>query len=253
MATNIPPHNLGEVIDATIHLIDHPDATPDDLMQFVKGPDFPTGALHPRPPGHHGRLPDRPGLDQDAGRGRDRRGPRAASRIVVTELPYQTSVEVIEQKIADLVDAPASSTASASVRRRLGQPDSPASSSSLKRDANANVVLNNLYKHTPLQTSFGVNMVALVDGVPRTLNLVQALVALRRPPDRGHDPARPSSACARPEKRAHIVEGLLKAIDMLDAVIATIRASDDRPSAAHRAAWRRRSSSARSRPTTSST
>ena len=76
MATNIPPHNLGEVIDATIHLIDHPDATPDDLMHFVKGPDFPTGGLHPRPGRDHGRLPHRAGLDQDAGQGRDRRGPR---------------------------------------------------------------------------------------------------------------------------------------------------------------------------------
>jgi DNA gyrase subunit A len=145
---------------------------------------------------------------------------------VVTELPYQTSVEVIEQKITDLVGR-ATSTASASPQR-LGQP-AAALVIELKRDANANVVLNNLFKQTPLQTSFGVNMLALVDGVPRTLNLAQALshyidhqieVVTRRSEFR----------LARPD-RAHIVEGLLKAIDMLDAVIATIRGSDDRPAA----------------------
>ena len=76
MATNIPPHNLGEVIDATIHLIDHPEATADDLMHFVKGPDFPTGGVHPRPGRDHRRLPHRAGLDPDAGPGRDRREPR---------------------------------------------------------------------------------------------------------------------------------------------------------------------------------
>ena len=91
MATNIPPHNLGEVIDATIHLIDNPEATPDDLMQFVKGPDFPTGGLIMGRAGHPRRLPHRPGLDPAAGRGRDRGGHSAGDRIVVTELPYQTS------------------------------------------------------------------------------------------------------------------------------------------------------------------
>ena len=185
MATNIPPHNLGEVIDATVHLIDHPDATPDDLMQFVKGPDFPTGAL----------ILGRAGI-LDAyrtGRGSIRMRARAeieenkkGTFIVVTELPYQASPAAILTKIADLVTA----------RELDGVADINDESSGnntrlvvkLKRDANANVVLNNLYKHTPLQTSFGVNMVALDDGVPRTLNLAQALTGVREPSGRGHHP-----------------------------------------------------------------
>src|SRR5580698_9527923 len=225
MATNIPPHNLGEVIDATTHLLEHPDATPDDLMAFVKGPDFPTGA----------QILGRQGI-LDAlrtGRGSIKlRGvaeideSRGDTRIVITELPYQTSIEVIEQKIHDLV--------------RSGEIDGIADTQNdsagrktrlvirLKRDANANVVLNKLYKHTPLQTSFGVNTLALVDGVPRTLNLAQALShyvdhqieVIRR---------RSEFRLEKARNRAHIVEGLLKAIDMLDAVIATIRGSDDRP------------------------
>ena len=227
MATNIPPHNLGEVVDATIHLLDHPEATPDDLMQFVKGPDFPTG----------GQILGRQGILDAYRTGRGSIKMRAvadieegkdATRIVVTELPYQTSVGVIAQKIDDLVKAGDLDgiaevlDSSAGKKTRLVI--------RLKRDANANVVLNKLYKHTPLQTSFGVNTLALVDGVPRTLNLAQVLthyvahqveVVTRRTEFR----------LRKAEARAHIVEGLLRAIDMLDAVIALIRGSDDRPAA----------------------
>ncbi|MGH9020738.1 MAG: DNA gyrase subunit A [Acidimicrobiales bacterium] len=227
MATKIPPHNLREVIDATLHLIEHPDATPDDLMAFVKGPDFPTGA---QILGRQGAL--------DAYRtGRGSVKMRAVAeieevrntvRIVVTEFPYEVSVESVEEKIYDLVkngelDGIAEvQNDSAGRQARLVI--------RLKRDANANVVLNKLYKNTSLQTTFAVNMLALVDGVPRTLNLAQALthyvahqveVVTRRTRFR----------LAKAEARAHIVEGLLKAIDMLDAVIAAIRASDDRPAA----------------------
>src|SRR5436190_457662 len=175
MATNIPPHNLGEVIDATVHLIDNPEATPDDLMQFVKGPDFPTGAS----------ILGRAGI-MDAyrtGRGSIRmrakaeivEGKAGAVEIHVTELPYQTSVGAIATKIADLVD----SRQLDGIREldNLSSGDDTKLVVRLKRDAVANVVLNNLYKHTPLQTSFGVNMVALVDGVPRTLSLAGALAA----------------------------------------------------------------------------
>ena len=172
MATNIPPHNLGEVIDATIHLIDNPEATPDDLMQHVIGPDFPTGAL----------ILGRSGI-LDAyrtGRGSIRvrarmeiEESRGSTYIVASELPYQSSPAGILLRIKELVES----------RQLEGIADLNDDSSGdttrlvvkLKRDANANVVLNNLYKLTPLQTSFGMNMVALVDGVPRTLNLVQAL------------------------------------------------------------------------------
>jgi DNA gyrase subunit A len=227
MATNIPPHNLGEVISATVHLIDHPDATAEDLMQFVKGPDFPTGAL----------ILGRQGI-MDAyrtGRGSVRMRARAeivegrtGDEIVVTELPYQSSPKAILEKIAELVN----SRELDGIRdlRDLSAGDDTKLVIYLKRDANANVVLNNLYKHTPLQTSFGVNIVALVDGVPRTLNLVSALKAyvdhqvevIRR---------RTEYRLKKARDRAHIVEGLLKALDMIDAIIATIRASDDKASA----------------------
>src|ERR687893_409515 len=185
MATNIPPHNLGEVIDATTHLIDNPEATPDDLMRFVKGPDFPTGAL----------ILGRAGI-------------------------LKRIVELVEARelegIADLNDDSAGDDTRLSIK--------------LKRDANASVVLNNLFKHTPLQTSFGVNMVALVDGVPCTLNLRDALVAyvnhqievIRR---------RSEFRLRKAKERAHIVEGLLKALDMIDEIIALIRGSENTPAA----------------------
>ena len=228
MATNIPPHNLGEVIDGTLHLIDHPEATADDLMHFIKGPDFPTGGL----------ILGRAGIMEAyrTGRGSIRVRARAeieetragAPQIVVTELPYQTSAAALEQKVAELVNS----------RELEGIRDIQNLSSGidtkivfpLKRDANANVVLNNLFKHTQLQSSFAVNMVALVDGVPRTLNLVQMLqhyiehqvdVITRRSQYR----------LKKAQDRAHIVEGLLRALDMIDAIIVLIRGSEDRPAA----------------------
>jgi DNA gyrase subunit A len=227
MATKIPPHNLGEVIDATLHLLANPDATPDDLMAFVKGPDFPTGA----------QILGRQGILDAYRSGRGSIKMRAVAeieettkdvRIVVTEFPYEVSVESIEEKIYDLVKngdvdgISAVQNDSAGRKARLVV--------KLKRDANANVVLNKLYKNTSLQTSFAVNMLALVDGVPRTLNLAQVLthyiahqveVVTRRTQFR----------LRKAEARAHIVEGLLKAIDMLDLVIAAIRGSDDRGAA----------------------
>src|SRR4051812_45048866 len=222
MATNIPPHNLGEVIDATIHLIDNPEATPDDLMRFVKGPDFPTGAL----------ILGRAGIIDAyrTGRGSIRMRARAqieetrtGSQIVVTELPYQASPAAIQTKIADLVNSRELDgirnidDLSAGVDTKIVI--------ELKRDANANVVLNNLFKHTPLQTSFGVNMVALVDGVPRTLNLAQMLTAyvehqvevIRR---------RSEFRLRKARDRAHVVEGLLRALDMIDEIITLIRGSE---------------------------
>ena len=227
MATKIPPHNLGEVIDATLHLLANPDANPDDLMAFVKGPDFPTGA----------QILGRQGILDAYRSGRGSIKMRAVAeieetnrdiRIIVTEFPYEVSVESIEEKIYDLVKngdvegISAVQNDSAGRKARLVI--------KLKRDANANVVLNKLYKNTSLQTTFAVNLLALVDGVPRTLNLAQALthyiahqveVVTRRTQFR----------LRKAEARAHIVEGLLKAIDMLDLVIAAIRGSDDRGAA----------------------
>ena len=187
MATNIPPHNLGEVIDATIHLIDHPEATPDDLMQFVKGPDFPTGAS----------ILGRAGIIDAYRTGRGsvkmratatiEENKRGATEIVVTELPYQTSCSAIAARIQELVDGgDLDGIADVNDGSSGGKTELVIT---LKRDANANVVLNKLFKLTQLQTSFAINMVALVDGVPRTLNLRQALAGYVAPPGRGHHPA----------------------------------------------------------------
>src|SRR5581483_353299 len=227
MATSIPPHNLGEVIDATVHLIDNPDATPDDLMQFVTGPDFPTGGL----------ILGRAGI-LDAyrtGRGSIRMRARAeieedkrGMRIVVTELPYQVSIAAVADKIKDLVD----SREIQGIRdvENLSAGEGSRLVIYLKRDAVANVVLNNLFKHTPLQTSFAVNTVALVDGVPRTLNLRDALSAYI-----DHQveviTRRSDFRLKKAQDRAHIVEGLLKALGRIDAIIALIRGSDDRAAA----------------------
>src|SRR5690606_5601579 len=214
MATNIPPHKLGEVIDATIHLIDHPDATPDDLMQFVKGPDFPTGGL----------IMGRQGIIDAyrTGKGSIRiravaeieesTSGRTGDKIIVTEMPYQTSISVTAARIAELVQTRAIegiadvNDESAKGKTRLVI--------RLKKDAAGLVILNNLYKHTPLQTNFAVNTVALVDGVPRTLNLVQALQAYI---DHQVDVIRRRSEyrLREAQRKAHINEGLLKAINVI--------------------------------------
>ena len=224
MATSIPPHNLGEVIDATVHLIDHPDATPDDLMQFVKGPDFPTG----------GTILGRSGIIDAYRTGRGsikmrakatiEEGKRGQMQVLVTELPYQTSCNSIASRIQELVD-----TGELEGIADVNDASAAAKTSlviTLKRDANANVVLNNLFKLTSLQTSFPVNMVALVDGVPRTLNLVQALEGYVR-----HQvdviTRRTEFRLAKAKRREHILEGRIKALNVIDAIIALIRASDD--------------------------
>lgn len=231
MATNIPPHNLGEIVDATNHLIDNPEATTDDLMQFVQGPDFPTGGL----------IMGRAGI-MDAfrtGRGSIRmraaaeivESQRGGDKIVITELPYQVGPNQVLSKIQELVATKGIEGIADANEESAGNDTRIVIT--LKRDAPALVILNNLYKRTPLQTTFAVNTVALVDGVPRTLGLRDCLhhyiehqveVITRRSEFR-LDKAR---------KRAHIVEGLLKALDLIDEIIATIRASDDKP-AAHEA------------------
>jgi DNA gyrase subunit A len=228
MATNIPPHNLGEVIDATTHLLENPDATPEDLMAFVKGPDFPSGALILGRQGILDAFRTGKGSIKLRAVAEIEEGKSGETRIVVSEMPYQTSIASVSKRIEELVRA-GDLDGIAEI-----QDDSSGGKTRLiirlKRDANANVVLNNLYKQTPLQTSFAVNTVALVDGVPRTLNLAQMLT---------HYVAHQVEVVTRRseflldkyQSRAHIVEGLLKAIDMLDAVIAAIRGSDDRPEA----------------------
>ncbi|HJU57714.1 MAG TPA: DNA gyrase subunit A [Actinomycetota bacterium] len=225
MATNIPPHNLGEVIDAVVHYIDHPESTPKDLMKYVKGPDFPTGAI----------VLGADGMKEayETGRGSIKvravttieESSRGTQRIVVTELPYQVSVTRVAEKIRDLVlggrlkgVADIKDHSSGREGRRLVV--------ELKRGANPQVVLNQLFKHTQLQDSFGVIMLALVDGVPRTLNLADVIgyyvdhqidVVTRRT----------RYELRRAEERDHIVKGLLIALDNLDAVIKVIRGSQD--------------------------
>jgi DNA gyrase subunit A len=227
MATNIPPHNLGEVIDAVDHLLAHPEATPDDLMEFVKGPDFPTGALIMGRQGIIDAYRTGRGSIKLRGKAEIEEGARS-DYIVITELPYQVSPNQFIVKVKELVDnrelegIAELNDESAKGKLRLVL--------RLKRDAPALVILNNLYKRTPLQTNFAVNTVALVDGVPRTLNLRDALVAYI---DHQKEVIRRRSAfrLQKAKDRAHIVEGLLKALDLIDEIIAAIRASDDKPAA----------------------
>ena len=231
MATNIPPHNLQETVDAAIHLIDNPDSTPDDLMEFIKGPDFPTKA----------QILGRVGIRDAYRTGRGSVRMRAVAeivetktggnQIVVTEVPYQTSVDQIARKTAELVER--GDLAGLREIRNESAKGKLRLVFELKRDANPLVVLNNLYKHTPMQTTFSVNMVALVDGVPRTLNLREVLVAyvehqqevIRR---------RTEYRLERAKHSEHIDEGLLKALDLIDEIIAAIRESEDRGAARQR-------------------
>jgi len=231
MATNIPPHNLGEVIAATIAYIDDPSIDAEGLMRHIKGPDFPTGGVI------LGRQGIRAAYDTGRGRVRVRARahieelPRGKEAIIVTELPYQVrkgGEGGLIMKIADLVRdkkiSEISNLEDQSDRRGMRLVIE------LKRDVIPEVVLNKLYKHTPMQSTFGVNMVALVDNVPRTLNL-KSVIHNYVQHQREVIVRRTKHELAEKEARAHILEGLLIAQDNLDAVIALIRASRDRETA----------------------
>ena len=227
MATNIAPHNLGEVIDALVALIDEPEIDVERLTRHIKGPDFPTGGI----------ILGREGIREAyrSGRGRivmrarahieELRGGKSA--IVVTELPYGVKKggdTGVIKKIADLVNdkvlTEVSDLADHSDRSGMRV------QIELKRDAVPQVALNKLFKHTPLQTTFGVNAVALVDGVPRTLSLrdmLQHYLDFQRE----IVTRRSKFDLRKAEARAHVLEGYLKALDQLDAVIALIRGSAD--------------------------
>ena len=224
MATNIPPHNLGEVIDATVHLIDNPDATADDLMEFVKGPDFPTGGFILGRAGIIDAYRTGRGSVKMRARATIEEGRNGRMEIIVTQLPYQTSCSAIAGRITELVD-------SGDIDGIADINDGSSGGEislviTLKRDANANVVLNKLYKMTQLQTSFSINMVALVDGVPRTINLRDALEGYVR-----HQieviTRRSQFRLDRARRREHVLEGRIKALDVIDEIIALIRSSDD--------------------------
>ena len=222
MATSVPPHNLGEVIDATIQLIDNPECTVEDLMQNIQGPDFPTSAI----------IMGKESI-ADAyrtGRGKVKVRARACieelakgrQQIVVTEIPYQVNKAKLVERIAELVKD----------KKLEGISDLRDESNrqgmriviELKRDANANIVLNNLYKHSQMEDTFSIILLALVNGVPRVLNLKQILYYYLEH-QKDVVTRRTKFDLNKAEARAHILEGLKIALDNIDAVIRLIRAS----------------------------
>ena len=224
MATNIPPHNLGEVVDGCIHMIDHPDCTLDDLMQFIKGPDFPTGGMIL---GHSGiRAAYHTGRGRIIVRAKTEIETMAQnrSRIVVTEIPYMVNKAKLVEKIAELVHE----------KRLEGISDIRDESDrngmriviELKRDVHPTVVLNYLYKHTSMQETFGANMLALVNGEPKVLSLREMLYHYIQH-QKDVVTRRTKYDLAKAEARAHILEGLLKALDHIDEIVAIIRGSAD--------------------------
>lgn len=221
MATNIPPHNLGEVIDGTIMLIDNPEVTVKDLMSKIKGPDFPTSGL----------ILGKDGIRQayETGRGKVTVRAKASieeekgrNKIIVTEIPYQVNKAKLIESIADLVKE--KKIEGISDIRDESDKQGMRIVIELKRDANPNVVLNLLYKHTKMQDTFGIIMLALVDGEPKVLNLKEIIEnyikfqieVIRRRTKYDLDKA---------EARAHILEGLRIALDHIDEVINLIRSS----------------------------
>src|SRR5436309_1109209 len=229
MATNIPPHNLSEVVQALTHLVDHPDAQVKDLRKFIKGPDFPTGGI----------IYGREGIKECYEKGRGRMVVRARAvieekessgkqQIVVAELPYQVNKANLIAHIAELVNN--KKLEGISDIRDESDREGMRVVIELKRDAVPAVVLNQLYKHTAMQTTFGAIMLALVDGVPRELTLVEMLQEFI---EHRHTviTRRTQFELQRAEDRAHILEGLKIAVDHIDEVIRIIRRSKDTPTA----------------------
>jgi len=222
MATKIPPHNLGEVIDATVALIDNPELNGEKLAEHIKGPDFPTGGVIVGLRGIRDAIMTGRGSVRVQAKAHTEQIKGNRTQIVVTEIPYQVNKSYLLQKIAELVKE--RKLTDISDLRDESDRNGMRIVVELKREAVPKVVLNNLYKHTQLQQSFGVNLVALVDGVPRTLSYKKVLehyiahqfeVVTRRT----------RYELGRAQTRAHILEGLLVALSNLDEVVATIRKS----------------------------
>ncbi|MDP3487786.1 MAG: DNA gyrase subunit A, partial [Bacillota bacterium] len=224
MASNIPPHNLVELIDGVNMLIDNPDVTVADLMQKIKGPDFPTGAM----------ILGREGFTQayETGRGtmrirsktRIEKMNNGKMRIIVNELPYQVNKAKMIERIAELVRD--KQIDGITDLRDESDRDGTRVVIELRRDTNANVILNQLYKHSQMEVSFGINMLSLVDGQPKTLTLKQMLYYYLEH-QKDVVTRRTKFDLAKAEARAHILEGLRIALDHIDEIIALIRASRD--------------------------
>lgn len=225
MATNIPPYNLGEIIDAALFALENPDAPVESYLEIVKGPDFPTG----------GYLVGRRGIHEALTTGRGSVKMRAVTdvqevrkgrtAIIVTELPYQVSHDRVLEKIATLVHSK-KITGIADLRNASSDRVGTRLVIELKKDAIPQVVLNQLFKMTQLQETFGVNAVALVDGIPRTMNIAQ-MIGYYLDHQMEVVERRTLFRLDEAKRRAHIVEGLLIALDNIDEVIAIIRNSDD--------------------------
>ncbi len=222
MATNIPPHNLGEVIDAVVAMINDPEISAKDLMKYIKGPDFPTGGIIMGRTGIREAYSTGRGSIKVRGKAHAEQTKQGKQRIIISEIPFQVNKARMAEKIAELVRD--KKITEISDLRDESDRNGMRLVVELKRDAIAQVVLNKLYKHTQLEVSFGVIMLALVDGVPRVLTLPQVIkhfidhqkdVVIRRT----------KFDLKKAEDRLHIVEGLLIAIKNLDEVIRTIRQS----------------------------
>ena len=224
MATNIPPHNLGEVIDAVAHFLDNPESTPEELMRFVKGPDFPTGAVVMGKQGIKDMYETGRGSIKVRAVAHIEEGSAGRSKIVVTELPYQVNKARVAEKIAELANAGRLKEV-ADVRDESNK-EGMRLVIYTKRAANPQVVLNQLYRHTQLQDNFGAIMLALVDNVPRTLNLAE-LIGYYVDHQVDVVTRRTQYELRRAEERDHIVQGLLIALQNLDEVIKIIRGSKD--------------------------
>ncbi len=222
MATNIPPHNLTEVSNALIHLVDNPDATIQDLMEFIKGPDFPTGAIILGSQGIKSAYETGKGIIRIRAQAFVETSKFGKDSIIITEIPYQVNKSKLIEKIADLVRGKI--VEGISDIRDESDKDGIRIVIEIKKDMIPEVVLNQLYSHTQLQDSFGINMLALVEGIPRQLNLKEILSHYI---DFRHEIIikRTRYDLNAAEEKAHILEGLKIALDNIDEVIAIIRGS----------------------------
>ena len=222
MATSIPPHNLGEVIDATVNLIDNEECSVDDLMKFVKGPDFPTSAIIMGKENIAEAYRTGRGKVKVRARAVIEELPKGKQQIVVTEIPYQVNKAKLVERIAELVKD--KKVEGISDLRDESNRNGMRIVIELKRDVNANIVLNNLYKHSQMEETFSVIMLALVNGQPKVLNLKQILYHYVQH-QKDVVTRRTKFELNKAEARAHILEGLRIALDNIDAVISLIRAS----------------------------